>query len=507
MTNIASPVRSILSSVLLLGTAFGAHAQEQDPSPPVEEAAGALPGPAVPVQGAVDVPTLTSSAASPEIDLSDTSGYDGSAAGSPDEVASDIGQSGMESGMGESESSEPIIDMSAPDELVESGWTQWLAPLRVSLIHELSYKFAAPTRIVNNRSSARVEYSKLLTEKVFFRLDTKLNLHWGNDHRANAKRENPFRELVTREAYLQTSLGETSLRVGYQILPWGVSEGGVITDEVSPRNSAEFFFVPLEESRIGQPMVTADYFGGSGQWTAFFVPRPSYNKYPDAGSEYDIPGAFDAPEPDGSWGDADDFEYGLRWKQTFGKSDFSLMAASLIDNDYLIRKQRFRMFGFTANIARDNLLYRAEVAWKQPKVFFAQPAVGSPLSIVESDQMDSSLGFDYSPGGRPLTYSAEVIWSRLLDWEGTILGRKQDEYSLVGSISNRFFNNDLTLSWLSIYSKSYTSYQHKFLSSYLLDDNSTVYLELFYPDERDPRSSTWPYRDQKQVVIRYQYQF
>ena len=100
-----------------------------------------------------------------------------------------------------------------------------------------------------------------------------------------------------------------------------------------------------------------------------------------------------------------------------------------------------------------------------------------------------------------------MIWSRLLDWQETILGRKQDEYSLVGSISNRFFNNDLTLTWLSIYSKSYMSYQHKFLSSYLIDDNSTIYLELFYPDERDPRSGTWPYRDQKQMVIRYQYQF
>ena len=383
----------------------------------------------------------------------------------------------------------------------------WLDPLRISLKHETSYKFASPQRVVNNRSSVRLEYSKPLTSNLYLRLDTKLNLHWSNDHRAEAKDEELFRELVTREAYLQSSFGNTSIRLGYQILPWGVSEGGAITDEVSPRNSAEFFFISLEESRVGQSMLLMDNFGDSGQWTAFFVPRPGYNKYPDRESEYDIPGAFDWSAPDDDWDNAGTYEFGARWKRTFGKSDISLMAARLIDNDYLVRQQRFRMYGLTANIAIDNLLLRAEVALKQPRAFFARSADSSDLRVVESDQFDSSFGFDYSPGGRALTYSAEVVWSRLLDWRNHIVGREQDEYSLVGSVSNRFFNDDLTLSWLTIYTKPYTSFQHKFLSSYLIDDNSTVYFELFVPDERDERSGTWPYRDQKQFVVRYQYQF
>lgn len=383
----------------------------------------------------------------------------------------------------------------------------WLEPLRISLKHENSYKFASPERLVNNRSSVRLEYSKPLTSNLYLRLDTKLNLYWSNDHRAKAKDEELFRELVTREAYLQSSFGNTSFRIGYQILPWGVSEGGAITDEVSPRNSSEFFFIPLEESRIGQPMLTMDHFGETGQWTAFFVPQPAYNKYPDRGSEYDIPGAFEKKKPNDSWGDTDKYEYGMRWKRTFGRSDLSLMLASLMDNDYLVRQQRFQMYGFAANIAKDNFLFRAEVALKSPRAYFARPAGSSDLSIVESDQFDSSFGFDYSPGGRSLVYSAEAVWSRLLDWRSDIVGRERDEYQLVGSVSNRFFNQNLTLSWLAIYAKPYTSVQHRFLSSYLIDDNSTVYFELFVADERDKRSATWPYRDQKQFVVRYQYQF
>ena len=524
-------MKSMAVSLLALGVAFGACAQTPKTEPASDQDSDFLEGvfidppsetpPAAPVASGDNAP-----AGSPpeqgidtsvdlddiEIDIDPDMGdgggaQDASAPLSGDELSSEgLDLLGPQSSEPDT-ATEAVGDLAGDASDEDSPLAAWLEPLRVSLKHEVSYKFASPKRVVNNRSSVRLEYSKALNSNLYLRLDTKYNLHWGNDHRAKAKDENPFRELVTREAYLQSSFGNTSFRLGYQILPWGVSEGGAITDEISPRNSAEFFFISLEESRVGQPMLTMDHFSDSGQWTAFFVPRPGYNKYPDIGSEYDIPGAFVKNAPSDDWGNAGTYEFGGRWKRTFGKTEIGLMAARLIDNDYLVRQQRLRMYGLTANIAIDNLLLRAEVALKQPRAFFALPAGSSDLTVVESDQFDSSFGFDYSPGGRALTYSAEVVWSRLLDWNDEIVGREQNEYSLVGSVTNRFFNDDLTLSWLTIYTRPYTSVQHKFLSSYLIDDNSTVYFELFYPDERDERSGTWPYRDQKQFVLRYQYQF
>lgn len=513
-------LQSAAISLLALGVAFGACAQtpKAEPSPepgsdlldsvqidPPAEAATVAPAPtpATAADPAVPPPNDGKDAldALDELEIDVDPGV-GNAAGAT--------MAGEPPGGQNAESPSQAIDSVEPEAAAlpdKSTLSTWLESLRVSLKHEISYKFASPKRVVNNRSSVRLEYAKALTDNLYLRLDTKLNLHWGNDHRAKAKDEDPFRELVTREAYLQSSFGNTSVRLGYQILPWGVSEGGAITDEVSPRNSAEFFFVSLEESRVGQAMLTMDHFGESGQWTAFFVPRPGYNRYPDRGSEYDLPGAFEKNAPEDGWGNAGTYEFGARWKRTFGKSDISLMAARLIDNDYLVRQQRFRMYGLTANIGIDNLLLRAEVAFKQPRAFFARQPGSNELSIAESDQFDSSFGFDYSPGGRALTYSAEAVWSRLLDWNSGIVSREQDEYSLIGAVTNRFFNDDLILSWLTIYSLPYTSIRHRFLSSYLIDDNSTVYFEFFYPDERDERSGTWPYRDQKQFVIRYQYQF
>jgi hypothetical protein len=511
-------MKSAAISLLALGVAFGVCAQtpetEPAPDPDSDFLEGALIDP--PAETPAAAPVASGDAVSEglppeqdgdtaidfddlEIDMDSTT--DDAVERAPAPLAD--GEPSLDGPVATTDDADPTAGTT--DDV--SPLAAWLDPLRISLKHEVSYKFASPRRVVNNRSSVRLEYSKALTSNLYLRLDSKLNLHWGNDHRARAKDEDPFRELVTREAYLQSSFGNTSFRLGYQILPWGVSEGGAITDEVSPRNSAEFFFISLEESRVGQPMLAMDHFGDSGEWTAFFVPRPGYNKYPDSGSEYDIPGAFDRNAPKDDWDNAGTYEFGARWKRTFGKSDISLMAARLIDNDYLVRQQRLRMYGLTANVAIDNLLLRAEVALKQPRAFFALSDDSSGLTVVESDQFDSSFGFDYSPGGRALTYSAEIVWSRLLDWRSQIVGREQNEYSLIGSVTNRFFNDDLTLSWLTIYNRPYTTFQHKFLSSYLIDDNSTVYFEFFYPDERDERSGTWPYRDQKQFVLRYQYQF
>jgi len=513
-------MKPVAISLLALGVAFGACAQTRKTEPAADPSGDPL------AQTQASAPR----ARGDEVSAGAPQQQGGDAAADFDHLEIDIdsnvdGDSGDPQGVPASraDAKPPAVGQEQPGDPVaasENGETPsedaagdnsrlatWLDPMRISLKHENSYKFAAPQRLVNNRSSVRLEYSKPLTSNLYLRLDTKLNLYWSNDHRAKAKDEDFFRELVTREAYLQSSFGNTSFRIGYQILPWGVSEGGAITDEVSPRNSSEFFFISLEESRIGQQMLTMDHFGASGQWSAFFVPKAGYNKYPDRGSEYDIPGSFDKKKPNDSWRDTDKYEYGLRWKRTFGKSDLSLMLASLIDNDYLVRQQRFQMYGFAANIAKDNLLFRTEVALKSPRAYFARPAGSNDLAVVESDQFDSSFGFDYSPGGRPLTYSAEVVWSRLLDWRSDIVGRERDEYQLIGSITNRFFSDNLTLTWLAIYAKPYTSLQQKFLSSYAIDDNSTVYLELFIADERDKRSGSWPYRDQKQIVVRYQYQF
>ena len=391
-----------------------------------------------------------------------------------------------------------------------------LDPLRFSLIHEGSFKFEAPEDIQNNRSSLRLEYSKFFLNYFYLQFDTKLNAFWGNDHRAEAIHEGALLETVTREAFLQVSFAQTSIKAGYQVLIWGESDGGAVTDVISPRDYSEAFFIPLEESRIGQFMIGVDQFTMIGDWNLFFIPFPDFNEYPKKGTAYYYD-PFDGRvvyEHESS--DKNLFEYGLRWKKTFGNSDISIMGASLISNNYAYRlegfdsngntlmtkvKQRYTLAGMTFNYVFGNFMLKGEVGYKSPKSFN-----NSAFEIIEKDVVDSALGLLYSPGGN-FTLSLEGVNSHVLNWNNEIQGASEDSYSLVLVLGNSFFNDNLTVRWMSIYGGPSASFLHTLWTSYKWSDNLTFYLNFFYPFVEDKKSGYWTYRDQKQIVFKTQLQF
>jgi hypothetical protein len=142
-----------------------------------------------------------------------------------------------------------------------------LEPMRITLKQEYSYKLGAPEGQINNRSSVRLEYDKFFLNDYYARLDTKLTGYWGSDHRNAAEAYN----ISTKEAFLQGSFGNTSIKLGIQTPIWGESEGGAITDVIAPRNFSELFTINLEESRLGQPMLIVDYFTDVGDWSFFLI--------------------------------------------------------------------------------------------------------------------------------------------------------------------------------------------------------------------------------------------
>jgi len=390
-------------------------------------------------------------------------------------------------------------------------------PLRFTVGHEGSYKTTASRGVVNNRSSLRVELSKFFLDRFFVRLDTKLNAFIGSDHRAQARDEDLAFETLTPEAFIQYSPtgADVSIKLGVQRLIWGESEGGAITDEVSPRNASELFFIPLEEARIGQFMLNVDHFSRWGHWTAFFVPDARFNKLPEHGAEYYVDPFAGAADYD--YGpDNDGREYGMRWKKTFGKSDISFMAASLVDNDYAYRatgasdtgrmqvsrlEPRFEMAGLAFNYARGNFLMRGEVAYKTPKAFN-----DASLQIVEKDIVDSSFGFTYSMGASN-TVGLELVNRRVLGWTDQIQGVRRDTHSLVLNTTVFFLNDLLSINSLTIYSEPYSSFQQSFRTSYDWSDSVTLGLDVHFIEVPDRGSGLWRFRDQDQVFLRAAYKF
>ena len=388
---------------------------------------------------------------------------------------------------------------------------------RFSLKQELANRIKKPYPLANNRTFFRVEYEKHFLDNFYLHFDVMETAYWGKDHRAKARSVDVFTESTTRDAYLQFSRANTSVKMGKQILIWGESDAGAVTDVISPRNLSELFFIPLEQSRIGQFMLTVDQFSPLGDWSFFHVPDAQFNQYPEKGTAYFIDpfeGVAEARTADKKLR-----EYGLRWKKTFGRSDISVMAARLIDNDYVIRSdapasdarplirrdaQRFNMLGATFSHVTGSLLFSAEVAKKLPKAFL----VPASRRIVQKDVVDTSLRVEYSLGNAGNhSVSLEAVNKRVLDWDKRILPTPKNSNSLVLGWRNSFLNENLTVDWLTVYNPNQTSFQHSLFLGYKLDGRVSLSLDAFYLSVKDRNNDLYAYRGQNNAVFRILYQF
>lgn len=403
------------------------------------------------------------------------------------------------------------------EDTTSSFFAALLSTARFTLKHEIFYKITRPDDIKSNRSSLRLEYSRSIGSHFFVQLDTKETLFWQNDHRALAEDKEIMAENFTREAFLQASFADTSVKAGIQNLIWGESEGGAITDVISPRDTSESFFISLEEARIGQPMLLLDQFTFLGDFSAFFIPDPELNQTPQENTAYAYD-EFNAPvhfrkENSHGWSD---YEIGGRWKKTFGQSDVALMAAGLIENDYIYRfdgtaadgdmiitktKKRFSMAGLTFNYVRGNFMYKGEMGIKSPLHFNT-----SDYQIEKKDVLDTALGLEYSPGSA-YTLGLELVNRRIMDWDSTLIGVKENSSSVILSWEKDFLNEDLSVLLMSIYYTPYTGYLHTLKTTYKWTDHLSLKLEAFCPDISDPKNELWIYRDQKQVALKILFQF
>ncbi|QGZ37631.1 hypothetical protein IP92_04524 [Pseudoduganella flava] len=384
---------------------------------------------------------------------------------------------------------------------------------RFGIRHELAARIREPHSLPNNRTSLRVEYEKYFLDNYYVQLDALETHYWPGDHRANARGET-FQESTVRSAFLQYSKGKTSVKVGRQILVWGESDAGAITDVISPRNLSELFFVSLEESRLSQFMATVDQFTPVGDFSFFYVPRARFNKLPEKGTAYALDLTGGLPQERAPHDNLR--EYGMRWKKTFGSSDVAVMAARLWDNDYAFEvdrtrapptfvatPQRFDMLGMSFNLATEKVLYSGEIARKSPRAFL-NPAT---LQTQRKDQLDTSLRAEYTLGNAGNhAVSLEAVNRRVLGWEPGMATTRSSNMFVLGW-RNNFINDNLTANWLTVYNQTHTSFQHSLFLTYKVNGRVSVSLDTFYLKVKDRNSELWPYRGQNAAVLRLLYQF
>lgn len=415
-----------------------------------------------------------------------------------------------------SEVTSEVDETDESDTQALSYWEQFLKDSRITLKHEVSNQLHDSYPLITDRSSVQLEYSKYFLNDFFIKIDTKANQYWSDDHYAEASDGTTEFDTRTREAYLQYGKGQFSVKLGTQMPIWGESDGGAITDIMSPRNLSELFFVSLEESRVGQAMLGIDLFKVAGNWSFYYVPDAKLNEYPKPGTAYYID-PFQG-QADIIADDNDEEEYALRWRNSIGKWGVAVMAASAIDNNPAYRvlgtsdegtflveqeKVRFDMLGATFNYSFGNYLLTGEFAQKQDLAFN-----NSAMEIVYRDRTEGSVRAEYSLGKQGAhSIALEFVERVLNDWDESIQGREKNEESVIFSWNNNFFNQNLNVSLISVFNEPYSSMQHSLFTSYNWSHRVTLNLDVFYMDVSDERSEYFPMRRKDNVIFKILYQF
>lgn len=405
----------------------------------------------------------------------------------------------------------------SPDKRLYRYWQNFKEYLnsRMTLDYGYAYQLGNPKKVVVNRSSLRLELSHLFADRYFAMFDGKLTVYGPNDHIAEAEDKHILLESKLREAYLEANFNKLTIKAGKQILIWGESDTAVVTDLVSPRDLSELSYKNLEDSRIGQYMLVSNLYGKFGMLNAFINPFPEKDELPIPGSAYFIT----EPMPDAAqWTETrlgvDDTEYGLRWKQTFGKSDIAFMVADLVDNNpvsvfkgntdsgkIILAKNynRFKMAGFAGNLSRGSVIWKVEMAYTFDRSY---PCANSfnTWDATQRDTIDTAIGLEFSPPSRLWNITVESAIKYIPHWDETLLKHKRSESAVTSIISRSLLNDTLDIEYTFLMQLRSADKFQKIRTEYELSDNLTGILEYGWFSSHNEDGPYWVYRHKQRIL-------
>jgi len=94
-----------------------------------------------------------------------------------------------------------------------------------------------------------------------------------------------------REAYIDTDIGKTFLRIGKQQVVWGQADGLKVLDVLNPQSFREFILDDFDDSRIALWTVNAEIPIGGAFLQLLWIPDQTYDDIPEAGATF----AFTSP--------------------------------------------------------------------------------------------------------------------------------------------------------------------------------------------------------------------
>jgi len=332
-------------------------------------------------------------------DTSDDSGLEEALSGFDDEASAEEEDalSGFDDEKDENGNDE---DIESTDE--EESWKQTLGGFsgRAGLSASYSYAKDAPA------DKTQADWSGLTKLRPYFSLtwEAKIGENWKTrisgkvfyDLAYGMKESETFsdevlseleKEVELREIYLEGSpFGNLDIKLGKQIVSWGVANSLRVVDVLNPTDDREFGMTDLEDIRLPINMTKLDYYIGDLKLEAVAVHEIKFNKSAPFGSDFN-PSTQKINEviPESS---GENTEYGLALIGTFSGWDASLHWAQYFDDTAHFkitkvtfipglgavptleqRHSRLTMGGATLSIPSGNFIWKAEAAKLQGMEF------------------------------------------------------------------------------------------------------------------------------------------
>jgi len=366
-----------------------------------------------------------------------------------------------------------------------------------------------------NRSEFRGEWDKLLSDQLFVKFDGEARVYFPKDHISEAEDEDLKLGGNLREFYAQLGFDSFSIKAGQQIIVWGETDGGIITDVVSPRDNTEFIFMDMEDSRLGQPMISGDYYSPAGEFQAFVNVSPRVNKNPEDNTRYD-PGYFQDEDLRVSSNEPEfgDLETGLRWKKTLNKFELSMMAADLYMNEPVYKQETEKLIletypeyvfiGTGSSYVASNFLFKLDLAYKHD--YTLQYISETGLDTSKKNLVDSAFGVEYNANGKYLV-SVELTNRTILDYTEDLAARDQNSTRLYALFNKAFLNDILEFETILYYQIQEQNAFQQFDLTWMVTDNLELNTDFTWFYVTDKESEMWEYRDEQRVGFEVKYYF
>ena len=244
-------------------------------------------------------------------------------------------------------------------------------------------------------------------------------------------------DIELREAYIDTEVDSTFLRVGKQQVVWGQADGLKVLDVLNPQSFREFILDDFEDSRIPLWMVNAEIPVGEALLQLLWIPDNTYDDIPEPDATFAFTSPLIVPElptgvpvtisplnrPDDFFGDSD---VGAKLSDFVGGWDLSLNYAYHYFDRPVIRREistagitvrqdyeRTHLLGGTFSNVFGDFTLRGEVGYSSDRYFLTNDITDAD-GVIRSGEVAYVLGLDYQ-GWRDWFISAQIFQSIVTD--------------------------------------------------------------------------------------------